>query len=229
MAIRVTCPGCKTRFNVGDQFAGKTGPCPKCKTVIKIPDKSEEVVVHAPENFGPKDSKGRAVLKPVFREETKVTPVGIATFVASLVLALGAALAIRFVSPEPPLVLIMIAAAILAPPLSWAGYAFLRNQDLDSYHGVELWARVGVTSLLFFALWGLFPIVAYALNSDTFTMPIALGSIVGMLVAGGAIAMVAYDHDYLMGLVHFGLYLLVCLTLRAIAALSFIPMDQTGT
>lgn len=229
MAIRVTCPGCKTRFNVGDQFAGKTGPCPKCKTVIKIPDKSEEVVVHGPDNFGPKDSQGRAVLKPIFREETKVTPVGIAAFVGSIVVAIVAALAIRFVNPNPPLVLLMIAAAVLAPPLSWAGYAFLRNQDLDSYHGMELWGRVGITSLLFFGLWGLFPIVAYAMSTDTYTMTIAAAGVIGMMIAGGAIAMVAYDHDYLMGLVHFGLYLIICLVLRAIAGLSFLPMDTVAS
>ncbi|MEC8508925.1 MAG: MJ0042-type zinc finger domain-containing protein, partial [Planctomycetota bacterium] len=35
MSIRVTCPGCHARFNVSDQFAGKSGPCPKCKKTIQ--------------------------------------------------------------------------------------------------------------------------------------------------------------------------------------------------
>jgi hypothetical protein len=37
MPIQVTCPGCKAQFNVSEKFAGKKGPCPKCKAVITIP------------------------------------------------------------------------------------------------------------------------------------------------------------------------------------------------
>src|SRR5258708_6764900 len=37
MPIPVTCPSCKTSFTVGDQHAGKKGPCPKCKGIIAIP------------------------------------------------------------------------------------------------------------------------------------------------------------------------------------------------
>src|SRR5262245_6594726 len=37
MPILVTCPGCKAQFNVGEKFAGKQGPCPKCKALITIP------------------------------------------------------------------------------------------------------------------------------------------------------------------------------------------------
>lgn len=37
MPILVTCPGCKAQFNVSEKFAGKQGPCPKCKAVITIP------------------------------------------------------------------------------------------------------------------------------------------------------------------------------------------------
>ena len=37
MPISVVCPGCKARFNVSDKFAGKKGPCPKCKTVLTVP------------------------------------------------------------------------------------------------------------------------------------------------------------------------------------------------
>lgn len=37
MAIAVTCPSCKAKFSVSDKFAGKQGPCPKCKATITIP------------------------------------------------------------------------------------------------------------------------------------------------------------------------------------------------
>ena len=59
MAILVVCQGCRARFQVSDQFAGKSGPCPKCKAVIKIPTKSEEVTVH-----GGKTLPAGAVMRP---------------------------------------------------------------------------------------------------------------------------------------------------------------------
>ena len=45
MPIQVTCPKCFTRFSVSEKFAGKKGPCPKCKSEITVPDVGEEVVV----------------------------------------------------------------------------------------------------------------------------------------------------------------------------------------
>ena len=59
MAIDVLCPGCQKKFRVSDQFAGKKGPCPQCKTIITIPAKGPEVIIHAPETEGPKGSDGR--------------------------------------------------------------------------------------------------------------------------------------------------------------------------
>ena len=72
MPIHVICPGCHARFKVGDQHAGKTGACPKCKGPIQIPAAGDEVVIHAPElEAGAKDAKGRSVLKPIRRKEAK--------------------------------------------------------------------------------------------------------------------------------------------------------------
>ena len=82
MAIDVTCAACKTRFQVSDKFAGKQGPCPKCKAIITVPSKKDEVVIHVPES-GPKDSKGVLVLKPLTRKETRLTPVNIGIIVGS--------------------------------------------------------------------------------------------------------------------------------------------------
>src|SRR5271166_5243420 len=77
MAILVVCPGCKKSFNVDDKFAGKTGPCPKCKTKITIPQKQAEVKIHAPDEFsgGGKGRTGKLLLKPIVREKTRIKPV----------------------------------------------------------------------------------------------------------------------------------------------------------
>jgi len=113
MPIPVTCPGCLARFTVSDKYAGKQGPCPKCKQTITVPDKSQEVVIHAPDD-GPKDSAGKPVLKPIRRVE--FTPnglqIGVAIGVASLaIIAAIWARASGFVPPTWALALIATALA----------------------------------------------------------------------------------------------------------------------
>jgi len=125
MPIPVVCPGCKKSFNVSDKFAGKQGPCPQCKTIIKVPAKAEQVVVHAPEGFGPKDTKGRAVLKPIARKETKVSPRLTAIVAGAIVTVLVATWMFRSPTGDVPTLLLVFGALILAPPRTsrggWAG------------------------------------------------------------------------------------------------------------
>lgn len=231
MSIRVTCPGCHARFNVSEQFAGKSGPCPKCKKTIQIPEKEEEVVVHAPENFGPADSEGRSVLKPIFRDEAKVSTVQIFAIVLSIALGFGVALVLRFSIPDPadfPLPLLVVGAIALAPPLSWAAYGFLHNRELAAFKGTELWLRILISSGVFGVLWVLFPVILYAVNANDYTLVYSGVAIGIMLVAGGATAMVAFDYDYLLGCVHYGFYLISILVLRVVAGLDFVPMGGDG-
>ncbi len=77
MSIQITCQKCHKRFKVSEKFAGKSGPCPNCKATIRVPEKSEEIVIHAPENLGPRNASGQAVLKPIEREEVQATPVAV--------------------------------------------------------------------------------------------------------------------------------------------------------
>lgn len=227
MSIRVTCPGCHARFNVSDQFAGKSGPCPKCKKTIQIPDKAEEVVVHAPENFGPADSQGRSVLKPIFRQEKRVSTVQIFGIGLFVVLGIAIAAVLRFSIPDPanfPLPILVVGAVLMAPPLSWVAYEFLHNRELEAFAGTDLWLRILISSGVFAVLWVVFPVILYAVNADDYSLVYSSIAIVLMLVAGGAVAMLAFDYDYLLGCVHFGLYLLTTLLLRLLAGLEFIPM-----
>src|SRR5262245_28204558 len=122
MPIDVTCTKCKTRFQVSEKFAGKKGPCPKCKNIITVPDKSQEVVIHAPEVSGPVDSTGEAVLKPIVRKEVRLTTPVIVGIVGAVAIVLLLALVLRISFPGgkiPPLVTIL-GSVLLAPPLAFA-------------------------------------------------------------------------------------------------------------
>jgi hypothetical protein len=218
MPINVVCPGCKKRFSVDDKFAGKQGPCPKCKTVIKVPAKIEEVVIHEPEGFGPKDTKGRAVLKPIARKEAKFSPVlaavaGVSSFVVLLVAWM--------LRGQASTLLLVIGALVLAPPLAWSGYAFLRDDEYEPFRGRELWIRLGACSLVYALLWGLIPLIAgYGLRLDELEL-IHMAFLAPLLIGLGAFAAYAsLDFDFGVGALHYGLYLTVTVVLRLILGLS---------
>jgi hypothetical protein len=40
MLINFKCPHCQTALQVGSDFAGKTGVCPKCKKEVTVPAQS---------------------------------------------------------------------------------------------------------------------------------------------------------------------------------------------
>jgi len=48
MSISVVCITCNSRFTVSDKFAGKTGPCPKCKSPVKVPNPTADALVKVP-------------------------------------------------------------------------------------------------------------------------------------------------------------------------------------
>jgi len=228
MAIRVTCPKCLTRFNVSDQFAGQKGPCPKCKTTIEIPKAEDEVKVHAPETFGPKGADGKGVLQPIFRTENPVSPVTWAIAIAIIVILLAISVLGRFQFPkseEFPIWAMMFGAVLVSFPISFLSYQLLYNREGAAFSGGELYARVAATGGGLSVLWILSPLMAYAFKEDmmspgTLSQSISLG---GVILAGAAIAMLAFEFDYTLSLLVSGCYLVGCILMRLLAGLTVIP------
>ncbi len=228
MKIRVTCPGCHARFHVEDRFAGREGPCPKCKAPIKIPDKSEQVVVHGPQSFGPKGSSGQAVLKPIFRRETDLSAVQIVLVLAVIVGFAVAALLVRMgvgnKADFSSLVLLVLAVA-LAIPCALAGYSFLRESELGAFSGKELWLRVLGCAVVYGMLWISIPLAEYAVDDDYATMSWIAGVSV-MFVLGTLTAYLAFGIDIAMGILHFGMFFGCALLLRWIAGFPVLPDEM---
>lgn len=218
MAIQIICPGCHKRFQVSDKFAGQKGPCPSCKTIISIPKKEEEAVIHAPEEFGPKGTAGRPTFKPISRTDAKFSPAVAALVTAALLMAFLLAWFVgRGAGPEgPPSIVLVVGAIVLAPPLALAGYLFLRDDELEPYRGQSLWIRVAIVSAVYALLWG---IVGYwikdyfleELKLETFQLAIVLPLMIGI---GAFAAHAALDLDLSTAALHYGLYLLVTVLLR---------------
>lgn len=234
MPIHVVCPGCHVRFKVGDQHAGKTGACPKCKGPIKIPEIGDEVVIHEPElEAGAKDAKGRSVLKPIRRKETK--------FQLNAALIVGGAailtLAIAFLIGrskddlgEQTLTYILIGGAVLlGPALAYAGYFFLRDDELGAFQGTDLLVRSLGCGLAYAAMWGLYWYLGYQIFGDEAYNKEGLEIIqVGILAAvaialGTGVAFVAFDFEPITGFFHFALYFGATILLRAVMGLDMLP------
>ncbi len=210
MAIQVTCPGCLARFTVSDKYAGKKGPCPKCKKEIVVPDKSQEVVIHAPETEGPKDSKGVSVLKPIKREELKVTPLQIGIAVGIAVISIAVAIGVRVATESPPVPILALGAIALAFPSSWVGYRFLRDDELGGYMGNELNIRVAACAAIFSATWGLYWFLAYYLGNATLATVSGLFFAVLLVVMAGVGtvgSLASLELEFAQSLLHYVLYL----------------------
>jgi hypothetical protein len=229
MPILVVCQGCKASFQVSEKFAGKKGPCPKCKAIITIPAVQEDVKIHAPETVGPKDSTGRPVFMPILREETKFTSTMIFAVAAAVVTVLLVALVLRFSAGGPPPVILMIGAVALAPPLGVAGYALLRDQELIPYRGRTLWIRVAASSLVYALLWAAFlwlpPLVLGidAPTAGTYSTYELLFIVPVIVAVGGLAAYVAYDLEFGQAVMHYGLYLAATLLLSWLAGVNWTP------
>lgn len=231
MPIQVTCPGCHTRFNVGDQHAGKTGACPKCKGPIQIPELGDEVIIHAPElEAGAKDSKGRSVLKPIRRKEARFS-VNILAVVLGLVglsVAIAWLLGRNEMNDSNRLIALTVGAILLGPPLAYAGYSFLRDDEKGYYQGTSVFVRSVACGLVYALLWGVYVFVGSQLFGDTaFAEGLEMVQIAGltipiMLVGAGA-AFVCFDLDMASGFFHYTLYLVVTVGLRFVMGLALLP------
>ncbi|HEY6563905.1 MAG TPA: hypothetical protein VIY86_05380 [Pirellulaceae bacterium] len=227
MAIPVTCPHCQARFTVSDKFAGQEGPCPKCKGKIKIPKLDEQVVIHAPDSQSPKGISGQEVLKPLKRRNAKFSwPVIVSGLVGTIV-TLSAAYAVRYLFRDGDLVqvpwwLLAIGAGLLAPPLVWAFYFFLRDAELEPYRGTPLIIRVAICSTVYAAIWGLLAYLKFMMfdEGEVPEMRHFLVILPLMFVPGALASMATLDLDTTNSAVHYAGYLGATVVLRLVLGLA---------
>ncbi len=197
------------RFSVSDKYAGKKGPCPKCKKEIVVPDKSQEVVVHAPETTGPKNSQGVSVLKPIKRKEFRVGWKTLAGAAMGTIAVIGFAIWIRLSGSPPPTGLLVFGAIALAPPIVMLSYTFLRNDELEGYSGKEYLLRTAVCSLVFAGTWFLYGMIAlYLDNKSLADVPVLQMALlmVGMMVIGTIASLATLELEIGQAAMHYLTY-----------------------
>jgi hypothetical protein len=229
MPIQVTCPGCHTRFSVGDQHAGKSGACPKCKGPIQIPEAGEEVVIHAPElEAGAKDSKGRSVLKPIKRKEAKFSANTLAIVLGLILLSVAVAWLIgrqEDMEDSAKMLAMAVGAILLGPLVSYAGYSFLSDDELGVYQGTDVLIRSLSCGLVFALRWGVYMFIGYQLfDFEAGLSLVQIGGLGAFLLGVGTFtAFVSFDLDPGSGFFHYALYVLVTVGLRFVMDLPFLP------
>lgn len=194
-----------------------------------MPELSEQVVIHAPPDVAPKDSKGVSVLKPIKRTEVKISRALIFGSIGGVLGAILLAAGLRLTGGVP-LPLLVLAALAVAPPLVRFGYAISRDSELEPFYGQELWVRVGITSVVLAATWLVYALVApYVFDYDQASdLPLLYSgiSLVVMLALGSVAAMAAFDLELSGGLVIAGVYITATLVLCLIAGVPLVSLSS---
>ncbi len=222
MAIFVVCPGCKKRFTVSDKFAGQQGPCPSCKTIIRIPKPEEQVKIHAPGEFadGGRGLDGKLVLKPIERKHARLTTTQWILIGAGVVLVPALAFLGGMAGLFEGMIGRLVGLLLVSPLLTLAGHAFLKHQDdLEPLSGTALYVRAAICAVAYVALWLAFEWVAgQFITEELWTWFVA----VPFFFIGAFVGLGAMDLEYGSGFAHFTFFALVIVILRGLAGVGWI-------
>jgi hypothetical protein len=231
MPIQVICPGCKAEFKVSDKFAGKQGPCPKCKAPITIPTlpAEEAVQIHAPDeavagSSATKTKTGHPLSKPLLRQETKVRIGPTVAIVLGIVAALASAWFGAKIFQEQ-LAIRCAALVVISIPITAAGYTFLREEELEPYRGLELWLRATICAVVYAGLWCGFYFVPADLTKTLYNWFFLAPP---FLLVGAGTGLACFDLDFGSGFFHYSFYVLLTLALGFLCGLSM-PWASSAT
>lgn len=180
----------------------------------------QEVVIHAPELAGPKDSKGVSVLKPIKRKEFELTNLQLMIASGLGLITVIAAISARFAFDVVPWWYLALGVVSLSYPVAWAGYAFLRDDELGGYFGKELAIRLGACSAFFALTWGLYWGLAFYLGNKSLAQVdgISFAIFLALMLGIGAFASLAsLEMEFGQSLLHYALYLGITILLALTA------------
>ncbi len=219
MAILVVCPGCTSRFTVSDQFAGRTGPCPKCKKSITIPKpEAPAVTIHEPERPAAAGPGGKPLTVPFKSLDRPVSPLAFALGGAgAAAILLGAWLFKATTGGLPPPWLMLTTAFVVALPCAAIGYAALRNRELEAFTGRGLWLRCLACAAVYAALWWVRGQLPAEATSEMWQW---LYIAPAFVLPGALAALVAFELDWGTAAAHFSFYVLFTALLRWLVGLT---------
>lgn len=221
MPIPVICPGCKSRFAVSDQFAGRTGPCPKCKQPIKIPEVAvKAVTIHEPEApVAATGGSGRPPTAPIKRTDKPIPALRFVAVAAAAIVTMAAAWLAGTMAGAggPPPAMLLATAFLVAVPCVMLGYAAVRDRELEPYRGTTLLARSLVCAAIYAGLWGVKGLLPPEATAEMWQW-LYLGPM--FVVSGSIAALATLDLDWGSAVAHYSLYAMFTALLRWLAGLA---------
>jgi hypothetical protein len=220
MSIHVICRGCRTIYEVEEKFAGRSSPCPKCKTIIHIPDAKEAPPLRGPVIIGDegKGFRGEHRVKPIPRAKGKWNPLRLCSIAgAAIIIVLLAWLGGNAGLFEYAIIYVL-GLIVVSPLLTWAAYAFLQDEELEPYRGAELLLRCGICAVVYMLLWGC---LAYLFSLDLIAGEFAAWNWLfvapPLLAFGAAAAHYIFDFEPGNSFFHYCFYVLTTIVLWRIA------------
>jgi hypothetical protein len=216
MPFRVICHGCRTIFEVQEKDAGRSGPCPKCKTIITIPDADQAIPADAPVIIGDRGGfRGEELVKPIARKAGKLTPLGISLIAGA---AIGILLA-TWIGGRVGLFKSFIPCALglilISPLLVLAAYLLLRDEELEPYQGKEFYVRAGICGAVYALLWGAFAYLnTLGFLGGEFVAWNWIVAVPPLVVLGALAAHATLDLDLGNSFFHYCFYVLITIFLQ---------------
>jgi len=134
------------------------------------------------------------------------------------------ALVMRFQFPggKIPQLVTILGSILLGPPLAFAAYTFLRDDELEPYRGTEVMLRSLACGVAFAAIWGAYWLI-FAYWYDWKPLPVAepnwqiMAAVVPAMIAAGAfVSQASFELEVTTGALHYGLYFVATVLLRLI-------------
>jgi len=209
MTIDVICTGCLKRFQVSDQFAGRSGPCPGCKTVISIPTLEDQVVieepVHKPGAPGAHTKIDGISRRAGFFQRFEIITLGSLFGTATIVAVLT-----RILQSEPVGVLTTttgilfgLGLILLALASSLLGYGVLKESEVEAFDRRSTIIRSAITAAIYCLIASAFVAATLLLDhhDDSRTLILAIVGLACFAIASFA-PMVLFEMEMMQGALH---------------------------
>jgi hypothetical protein len=139
-----------------------------------------------------------------------------------VLVVLAMALVLRLTAEKPGKiepVLTILGSILLAPPLAFAGYTFLRDAELEPHRGIDQVLRLIAPAIVYPLLWGVYWMAFAYLNIQPqlihmmFVVPAMIG--VGTLTAQASL-----DLEFGPAALHYTMYLVAMVLLRLLMGMN---------
>jgi hypothetical protein len=217
MTIDVICSGCLKSFQVGDQFAGRSGPCPGCKTIISIPALEDQLIIEEPE-YKPGSPAGHTKIDGITRRAGVFQRFEVTTLCSLFVLASAVAVLTRIVQVDSQNVLTAttgvlfgIGLILMATASSLLGYGVLKDSEVKAFDRPTTILSTAITAAIYSLIGSVFIVTTLLLDptDPSRTLILSIVAIACFAIASFA-PMVLYEMEMLQGALHVGI--MICMT-----------------